>query len=72
MMRPSEHNGASSDGKLPWWAFPLAAVALVLAPPDRADSRVPKHEDADPAVIGHPEDRRGRAASKPSDIPGRT
>ena len=68
MMRPSEHNGASSDGKLPWWAFPLAAVALVLAPPDRADSRVPKHEDGDPAAVGHG-DRRGRAASSPSGIP---
>jgi hypothetical protein len=39
MIRPSEHNNNSSDGKLPWWAFPLAAVALVLAPAERGDGR---------------------------------
>ena len=70
MMRPSEHNADSSDGKLPWWAFPLAVVALVLAPPDRGNGRqlAAKREDGDPAVVGH-QDGRGRAASKPSDIP---
>jgi membrane protein len=67
MMRPSEHNGVSSDGKLPWWAFPLAAIGLVLAPPGRADSRqvASKREDSDPAVVGHRGDKRGRAASTP-------
>jgi Virulence factor BrkB len=45
MMRPSEHNVASSDGKLPWWAFPLAAVALVRAPPHRGDSSQVAAED---------------------------
>jgi hypothetical protein len=64
-MRPSEHNADRSDGKLPWWAFPLAAVALVLAPSDRAEGRqlAAKGQDADPA--GH-QDGRGRAALTPS------
>src|SRR6516225_6825249 len=73
MMRFSEHNADSSGDKQPWWAFPLAAVALVLAPPGRVNNRqvVAKREDSDPAVVGHPGDKRGRAASTPSDIPPR-
>ena len=71
MMHPSERNPDSSDGKLPWWAFPLAAVALVLAPPNREDGRqvAAKRQDSDPAVVGHRGDKRGRAASTPSEIP---
>ena len=71
MMRPSEHNSNSSDDKLPWWAFTLAAVALVFAPPDRVNNRqiVAKREDSEPAVVGDQGDGRGRAASTPSDIP---
>jgi hypothetical protein len=63
MVSLSEPNAEASDGKLPWWAFPLAAVALVLVPPDRAE-----REKSDPAVFGR-RDRRGRTASTPSDIP---
>ena len=70
MTRSSEHNADSSDGKLPWWAFPLGAIALVLAPPNQLNSRqvAAKREHSDPAVVGH-RDRRGRTASRPSDIP---
>jgi membrane protein len=71
MMRPSAHNSNSSDGKLPWWSFALAAVALARAPSDRVNNRqvVAKREDSDSAVVGDGGDRRGRAASTPSDIP---
>jgi membrane protein len=71
MISPSEHNTDSSDGKPPWWAFPLAAVALVLAPPNRENGRqvAAKRQDSDPAVVGHRGDKRGRAASTPSEIP---
>ena len=71
MMRLSEYNADSSNGKQPWWAFALAAVALVLAPPDRVNNRqvVAKREDSDTALVGHRGDRRGRAASTPSAIP---
>jgi len=70
MTRSSEHNADSSDGKLPWWAFPLGAIALVLAPPNQLKSRqvAAKREHSDPAFVGH-RDRRGRTASRPSDIP---
>jgi hypothetical protein len=72
MIRPSEHDADSSDGKLPLWAFALAAGAVVLAPSDRVDSRrvVAKREGSESVIIGH-RDERGRTASTPSEIPPR-
>src|SRR5436190_1132431 len=72
MIHTSEHKSDGPAEKPPLWAFALAAIALVFDPPGRVDSRrgTAKREDSDPAVVRQG-DRRGRAASSPSEIPAK-
>jgi membrane protein len=58
--------------KPPFWAFALAAIALVLGRPDGVDAPpvLAKRKDGH-AVATYEDDGRGRRAATPSDIPAK-
>jgi membrane protein len=55
----------------PFWAFALAALALVLGPTDGVDTHRVATKREDGHAVAAKEDRRGRSAATPSDIPAK-